>query len=48
VHPDDARRIFSAWPASDLDRVIVRAVADEASATREAVSHYSHHCFHTW
>jgi hypothetical protein len=31
VHSDDARSIFSAWPASDLDRVIVRAVADEAA-----------------
>lgn len=31
VNPDDARTIFSAWPESDLDRVILQAVADEAS-----------------
>jgi hypothetical protein len=31
LHPDDARSIFSAWPASDLDRMIVRAVADDAA-----------------
>jgi hypothetical protein len=31
VHPDDARSIFSAWPAADLDRAILRAVTEEAA-----------------
>jgi hypothetical protein len=31
VDPGDARMIFSAWPAGDLDRAILRAVADEAA-----------------
>jgi hypothetical protein len=31
VHPDDARAIFATWPAGDLDRVILGAVADEAA-----------------
>jgi hypothetical protein len=31
VDPDDARIIFAAWPERDLDRVILRAVAEEAA-----------------
>jgi len=31
VDSDDARMIFAAWPERDLDRVILRAVADEAA-----------------